>query len=143
MDVALQKAEAAAQLGEVPVACAIVQGDTLRALQHNLVETKNDPTAHAELLAIQEACAALGTTRLQGCTAFVTLEPCPMCAAALSAARISLLVYACADPKTGACRSLMAIPSDGRLPHTFPIVEGVLGHKSTALLQHFFKRLRG
>lgn len=140
---ALEEAAQAAELGEVPVGAVIARGEEILAAAHNERETTNDPTAHAELLALRRAAARTGRSwRLTGCTLYSTLEPCPMCAGALHAARISRLVYATSDPKAGAAGTLYDFPTDSRLNHTYPYTRGILQSEATALLQTFFKQLR-
>ncbi|HKH78259.1 MAG TPA: tRNA adenosine(34) deaminase TadA [Rubrobacteraceae bacterium] len=139
---ALEEAEEAARKGEVPVGAVVARGDEILATAHNERETAGDPTAHAELLALRRAAERLGGWRLSGCTLYATLEPCPMCAGALHAARIGRLVYAAPDPKTGAAGTLYDIPSDKRLNHTFLTQRGVLEAESAALLRAFFKERR-
>jgi len=109
---------------------------------HNQRESDADPTAHAEILAIRAAARALGSWRLEGCTLVVTLEPCPMCAGAVVAARIGRVVYGAADPKAGAAGSLWDIPRDRRLNHRAQVIGGVLAEESAALLREFFARRR-
>ena len=140
---ALEEAAQAAELGEVPVGAVIARGEEILATAHNERETTNDPTAHAELLALRRAAARTGRSwRLTGCTLYSTLEPCPMCAGALHAARISRLVYATSDPKAGAAGTLYDFPTDSRLNHTYPYTRGILQSEAAALLQIFFKQLR-
>lgn len=142
MDLALAQARIASEAGEVPVGAVIVFDDRVVASAHNLRETIQDPTAHAELIALREAAKALGTWRLSGATCFVTLEPCPMCAGALVNARIPRVVYGCDDPKAGAVRSLYAIGSDPRLNHRFALTSGVLATEAADALRQFFAALR-
>jgi tRNA(adenine34) deaminase len=139
---ALAEARAAEARGEVPVGCVIVVGDRIVGRGHNLRETSQDPTAHAELIALREAAAALGSWRLEDATLYVTLEPCPMCAGALVNARIARVVYGADDPKAGATTTLYAIGSDPRLNHRFALVPGVLAAECGALLSDFFARIR-
>jgi len=139
---ALEEAARAAELGEVPVGAVVARGEEILAFAHNERETTKDPTAHAELLALRRAARELGTWRLTGCTLYATLEPCPMCAGALHAARVSRLVYATPDPKAGAAGTLYDLPADARLNHTYPYTAGVLQPESAALLHAFFKRRR-
>ncbi len=139
---ALEEAARAAELGEVPVGAVVARGEETLAVAHNERETTKDPTAHAELLALRRAAYRLGTWRLTGCTLYATLEPCPMCAGALHAARVSRLVYAAPDPKAGAAGSLYDLPADPRLNHTYPYTPGVLRAESAALLRAFFKQRR-
>jgi tRNA(adenine34) deaminase len=112
------------------------------AVAHNERETGNDPTAHAEIVALRRAAAALGGWRLTGAELFVTMEPCPMCAGALVNARLRRLVYGCDDPKAGAARTLYKLLDDPRLNHRVEVVPGVLAPDSAALLRAFFSRLR-
>src|SRR5207248_10579758 len=140
---ALQEAEAAYAEEEVPIGAVIVsfeEGVIARA--HNQRERLHDPTAHAEMIAITQAAAALRTWRLEGCALYVTLEPCPMCAGAAVQARLPLVVYGCADLKAGACDSLYRIPSDPRLNHRAQVVAGVLGERCAAALSAFFQGKR-
>ena len=140
---ALEEAAQAAELGEVPVGAVIARGEEILATAHNEREATNDPTAHAELLAVRRAAArARRSWRLTGCTLYSTLEPSLMCAGALHAARISRLVYATSDPKAGAAGTLYDFPTDYRLNHTYPYTRGILQSEAAALLQIFFKQLR-
>jgi tRNA(adenine34) deaminase len=141
---ALAEADVAAALGEVPVGCVLVgpDGGSALARGHNLRETERDPTAHAELVAIRAAAKTLGTWRLDQCTLYVTLEPCPMCAGALVNARLGRLVWGCDDPKAGACASLFTIGQDTRLNHRFPMTRGVLDIECADRLKRFFAALR-
>jgi tRNA(adenine34) deaminase len=140
---ALEEAEAALQVGDVPVGAVVVDaaGATI-ARGRNRRELDQDPTAHAEIDALRRAAAALGHWRLEGATVFVTLEPCPMCAGALVNARVARVVYGCADPKAGAVDTLFTIGSDPRLNHRFAVTSGVLGEECAAKLKGFFARLR-
>ncbi|MBL0920749.1 MAG: nucleoside deaminase [Phycisphaerales bacterium] len=142
---ALRLARAAAAAGEAPVGAVIYETSTGRALgaAHNLREADADPCAHAELLAIRAAAAALGDWRLNACTLVVTLEPCAMCAGAIVNARVGRLVYGASDPKAGAVESLFRICSDARLNHRPEIVAGVMAEPSAALLRSFFRARRG
>src|SRR5919107_439855 len=139
---ALLAAGSAAERGEVPVGAVVARGEEVLAVATNEREAKNDPTAHAELLAIREAASALGIWRLTGCTLYSTLEPCPMCAGAAHAAQISRLVYATPSPKSGYAGTLHDIPSDSRLNHTFPVTRGVLEAEAANLLREFFTEKR-
>ena len=114
---ALKEAALAAEMGEVPIGAVIVRGDEIIAAAHNLVETSNDPTAHAEMLAIRQAAARLGGWRLTGCHMYVTVEPCSMCAGAIVWARIEKLFIGTDDPKGGACGSIFNIPQEKKLNH--------------------------
>ena len=142
MRLALEEARRAAEKGEVPVGAVVARGIEVIASAHNERETKNDPTAHAELLALRRAAENLRGWRLTGCTLYATLEPCPMCAGALHAARISRLVYAAPDPKAGAAGTLYDLPSDARLNHVFPTERGLLEAEAASLLRAFFKERR-
>jgi tRNA(adenine34) deaminase len=143
MRVALGLADEAAALNEVPVGCVIVDpnGDELGRGQ-NARESLADPTAHAEILAVRAAARRAGGWRLGGATAYVTLEPCPMCAGALVLARVARVVFGCADPKAGALKTLFALGSDVRLNHRFEVVGGVLAEDCAGRLQQFFAALR-
>jgi len=138
MRLALEEAAAAADHEDVPIgAVALVDGEVV-ARRHNERELTGDPTAHAELLCLRDAAAARGGWRLDGLTLVVSLEPCPMCAGALWAARIDRLVYGAADLKAGATGSLYNLCADPRLNHEVDVTHGVLADESTALLQRFF-----
>jgi tRNA(adenine34) deaminase len=140
---ALAEARLAADKGEVPIGCVIVKDGEIVGRGHNLREASQDPTAHAEMIAIRDAASRLGAWRLTGCALYVTVEPCPMCAGAIVLARIDRLVYALPDEKAGAVRTLYGICSDPRLNHRVSdIVEGVLADEARALIQDFFRRLR-
>ena len=139
---ALEEAAQAAEEGEVPVGAVVARGEEVIAIAHNQREATGDPTAHAELLALRRAAEKLGHWRLTDCTLYATLEPCPMCAGALHAARISRLVYAAPDPKAGAAGTLYDLPADPRLNHTYPYTPGVLRDEAAALLRVFFKQRR-
>ena len=142
MGLALQEARRAAKIDEVPIGAVIVKDDEIIAKAHNLRETLQDATAHAELLAIRQACEVLGTWRLIGCTLYVTLEPCPMCAGAIILSRVDRLVFGAKDPKGGACGSLVNIPADERFNHRPEIVEGVLADECGDILRAFFQSKR-
>lgn len=142
MRLALEEARRAAEKGEVPVGAVVARGTEIVASARNERETRNDPTAHAELLALRRAAERLRSWRLTGCTLYATLEPCPMCAGALHAARISRLVYAAPDPKAGAAGTLYDLPADARLNHVFPTERGILEAEAASLLRAFFKERR-
>jgi len=142
MKAALEEARAATEHGDVPAGCVIVREGRIVARAHNRREADRDPTAHAELLALRAAAAALGAWRLTGCTVYATLEPCPMCAGALVLARVDRLVYGCADPKGGACGSLYDLPRDGRLNHRVAVTSGILENDCGTLLRTFFQARR-
>ena len=139
---ALLAAKAAAERGEVPVGAVVARGEEVLAVAANERETAADPTAHAELLALKRAAAILGGWRLTGCTLYATLEPCPMCAGAAHAARISRLVYAAPDPKAGYAGTLHNVPADARLNHTIHVDSGVLEPEAVELLREFFSARR-
>ena len=143
MRVALEEARAAEALGEVPVGAAIVRGGELVATGHNLTHTLQDPSAHAEMVAIRRAAQATGHWRLLECTLYVTLEPCTQCAGAIVLARVPRLVYAAPDPKAGMSGSLGNLVQDPRLNHRREVVGGFEAERSRELLQRFFQRLRG
>ena len=138
MELALDEARAAAAEGEVPVGAVCVVDGRVVAQRHNERERTGDPTAHAELLALRDAAAALGRWRLGDATIVVTLEPCPMCAGAMVAARLGRLVYGAADPKAGACGTLYNLCADPRLNHEVPVTGGVRAAECGALLTSFF-----
>jgi tRNA(adenine34) deaminase len=140
---ALALAREAGGRGEVPVGAIAVLGDRIVGRGVNCRESANDPTGHAELLAIQEAARTLGRWRLTGVTVIATLEPCAMCAGAMVLARIDRLVYAASDPKAGAVGSLMDLSQDPRLNHRFPVERGVLAEEAGELLKSFFRARRG
>lgn len=143
MERALSEADRALQHGDVPIGCVIVsRNGALLAADHNRREELGDPTAHAEVLALREASRKLGHWRLEGATVYATLEPCPMCAGALVAARIRRLVYAARDAKAGAVDSLFSIGKDARLNHRFQVDAGVMATESAARLGAFFANLR-
>ncbi len=143
MRVALDEADAAAAEGEVPVGCVIVDvhGREL-ARGRNARERLADPTAHAEIIAIREAAARSLSWRLEGATAYVTLEPCPMCAGALVHARVRRVVYGCSDPKAGAIATMFGIGVDARLNHRFEVAGDVLAAECSGKLRQFFEGLR-
>lgn len=135
---ALALARQAAEMDEVPVGAVIYRGDQVLAEAHNLRESQNDPTAHAEIVALRQAALAQGHWRLEGCSIAVTLEPCPMCAGALVNARIARLVYGPDDPKMGCVRTLHRLCDDARFNHRLTIVSGVLADEAAAMLKAFF-----
>jgi len=143
MGEALALAEEAGAAGEVPVGAVALFEGRIVGRGRNAREAANDPTAHAELLAIQEAARTLGRWRLTGVTVYVTLEPCAMCAGAMVLARIDRLVYGASDPKAGAVGSLQDLSADPRLNHRYPVTRGVLGEEGSALLRAFFRARRG
>lgn len=142
MRMALDEAARAPALGEVPIAALIVHGNQVLAQAHNYRELWQDPTAHAEVIAIRAAAAALGTWRLIDTTLYVTVEPCSMCIGASILARVSRVVFGARDPKAGACGSLFDLPSEPQLNHRVAVTGGVLEQECQALIQKFFKDLR-
>jgi tRNA(adenine34) deaminase len=142
MQRALELAYAAVSVGEIPVGAVVVRDGRLVAEAHNLTRTTDDPTAHAELIAIRSAARRLGTSRLLDTTLYVTLEPCAMCAGALVLARIRRLVFGAPDPKTGMCGSLACIVQDPRLNHRVEITSGVLAESAGTVLRDFFRARR-
>ena len=142
MQMALDQARLAPALGEVPIAAVIVMDGQLLSQVHNFREVWQDPTAHAEVIAIREAATRLKTWRLTGTTMYVTIEPCSMCAGAIIQARVSRLVFGARDPKAGACGSVFNLPGERRLNHRVEVCGGVLELESQELMQTFFRRLR-
>ncbi|MBX9584888.1 MAG: tRNA adenosine(34) deaminase TadA [Gemmataceae bacterium] len=143
MELALDEAAAAAAEDEVPVGAVVVHPEKgVIGTAHNQREQLHDPTAHAEMIALTQAAAALRSWRLDRCTLYVTLEPCPMCAGAVVNARLPLVVYGCPDPKAGACHTLYQIASDPRLNHRARVIGGVLADRCAAALTDFFARKR-
>ena len=139
---ALRQAQEALEKEEVPVGCVIVHEGTTLGRAHNMRETLADPTAHAEMIAITQAAAALGTWRLDGCTLYCTLEPCCMCAGAMVNARITRLVYGLADPKSGACGSVLNLLDMPQLNHRVEVTGGVLADEALEIMQRFFEPRR-
>ena len=139
---ALCQAQAAARKGEVPVGAVVVREGSIVARAHNLRETRRDPAAHAELIALQRAAKTLGGWRLMDCTVYVTLEPCPMCAGAMINARVARVVFGAFDPKAGCCGTLYQLIQDGRFNHTCPVTGGVLEAECAGILKEFFARKR-
>jgi tRNA(adenine34) deaminase len=142
MDLAIAEARHAGEAGEIPVGAVVVAGNRVVGTAANERETAGDPTAHAEILALRRAAAALGSWRLSGATVYVTLEPCPMCAGALVAARVGRLVFGAADPKAGSCGSLYNLCADPRLNHELVVVPGVRESECAALLREWFTERR-
>jgi tRNA(adenine34) deaminase len=143
MDQALAEARAAAERGEVPVGAVIVRGDEVLVRAGNRMRELSDPTAHAELLAIRAAAAALGSERLTGCDLYVTLEPCPACAGAISAARLSRLYYGAADPKSGGVAQGPRVFEHPQAHHVPEIYGGIGEDAAEALMRDFFRSRRG
>jgi len=142
MRLAIETARCAPTLGEVPIAAVLVLGDDILAQAHNYREVWQDPTAHAEIVAIRQAASRLGAWRLTGTTLYVTVEPCAMCAGAIIQSRISRLVFGARDPKAGACGSVFNLPEERRLNHRVTVVGGLMEEESQALMQSFFRCLR-
>ena len=142
MQEALAEAHLALARGEVPIGAVVVLGGKIIGRGHNLRETRNDPTAHAEILAIQEAAQHSKRWRLTNATLYVTLEPCPMCAGAIINARLQRLVFGAYDPKAGAVTSLMNLVQDKRLNHFVEVYDGICQRECAELLRRFFQELR-
>lgn len=139
---ALALADRAAEMGEVPVGAVVVYEDEVIAVGHNLRERDQDPSAHAEFLALRRAAEVLGSWRLEGCTVYVTLEPCAMCAGLMVNARVGGCVYGCTDPKGGFLGTLADLSHFPGLNHRFDVVPGVLAEESSERLRSFFRNLR-
>ncbi len=144
MDIALEEARAAAARGEVPVGAVVVsaEGDVLARAGNRVVED-HDPSAHAEILAIRQACKTLGSERLTGCSLYVTLEPCAMCASAIAQARIARLYYGAADPKSGGVAQGARVFSRAQTHHRPEVYDGISEEEAAALLRGFFEARRG
>lgn len=142
MQLALRQAQAALDEGEVPVGCVIVHDGEVIGRAHNQRETLQDPTAHAEILAITQAAAHLGSWRLEDTRMYVTLEPCPMCAGAIILARIPQVYYGATDPKAGCCGTLMNLLDDPRFNHRVQLYPGLLAEDCGAVLTAFFRNIR-
>lgn len=138
MQSAIAEARAALDHGDVPIGAIVVHAGRIIGRGHNQREQLQDPTAHAEMIALTAAAGYLESWRLDGCTMYVTLEPCTMCAGAIVLARLDRLVFGATDPKAGACGSVYSIPADARLNHTVECTAGVLAEECGALLQEFF-----
>lgn len=142
MRTALEEAREAERIGEVPVGAVVVREGAVVARGHNLTHTANDPSAHAEMLAIRRAAEATGHWRLLGCTLYVTLEPCTMCSGVIVLSRIPRVVFGAPDPKTGMCGSLGNLVQDPRLNHRVELLGGVLEEECGDLLRSFFRSRR-
>jgi tRNA(adenine34) deaminase len=142
MEIALTEASRAAEAGEVPIGAVMVHNGRIIARGQNSVVRDNDPTAHAEIITLRNSGVALGNYRLNGCTLYVTLEPCAMCAGAMIHARIDRLVYAAADPKAGACGSVLTVLNHPQLNHQMKVEQGILAAESSELLRSFFRERR-
>lgn len=142
METALAEARKAAEAGEVPIGAVMIHANEIIARGQNRVLRDNDPTAHAEVVALRAAARVLGNYRLNGCTLYVTLEPCAMCAGAMIHARIDRLVYATPDPKAGAAGSVLSVINHPQLNHQMVVEQGILGEESAELLRSFFRERR-
>jgi tRNA(adenine34) deaminase len=142
MQEALAEARAAAEAGEVPIGAIVVNDGQIVARAQNRVLRDNDPTAHAEIVAIREAARILGNYRLNGCTLYVTLEPCAMCAGAMIHTRLDGVVFAAADPKAGACGSVLNVLNHPQLNHKMIVEQGILADEASELLRSFFRERR-
>ena len=142
LSLALEEAEKAREKGEVPVGAVIVKDGEIIARAHNLKETLKDPTAHAEIIAIREACNKLNNWRLHGCEMYVTLEPCPMCSGAMMLARVEEVYFGAYDPKGGAAGSLLNLLEDERFNHWSYVEGGILEEACGQVLKDFFRALR-
>lgn len=139
---AIAEARKAEQIGEVPIGAVIVKNNEIIGRGYNLRETRLDPTAHAEMVAIRDACDRIGAWRLLECTLYVTLEPCPMCAGAIVQSRIKRVVYGTSDPKAGCAGTLMNLLQEPRFNHETELTSGILRPECALLLTQFFRRLR-
>jgi tRNA(adenine34) deaminase len=142
MELALEQAALAGQAGEVPVGALVIKDGEIIGRGHNRNLLDNDPTAHAEIVALREAAARLGNHRLSGCLMITTIEPCSMCAGALIHARIARLVYGAADIKAGAVGSVLEVLNHPRLNHRMEVTRGILGDRCSEIIQDFFRRKR-
>ena len=142
MHAALAEARAAADAGEVPIGAVVVRAGAMIARGQNRVLRNVDPTAHAEIVAMRIAAAALGNYRLNGCTLYVTLEPCAMCAGAMIHARLDRLVFAAADPKAGACGSVLEVLNHSQLNHQMQVEQGIAAEEAAEILRGFFRERR-
>lgn len=142
MRVALAEARKSAEAGEVPVGAVVIHNGEIISHGQNLVIRTSDSTAHAEIVALRHAAGVLGNYRLNGCTLYVTLEPCAMCAGAMIHARIDRLVYAAPDPKAGACGSVLSVLNHPQLNHQMLVKQGVMGEECAELLRGFFRERR-
>lgn len=143
MEAALAEARKAAEAGEVPIGAVVIHEGAILGRGQNRVLRDNDPTAHAEIVAMREAAATLGNYRLNGCTLYVTLEPCAMCAGAMIHARLDRMVYAAEDPKAGAAGSVLGVLNHPKLNHQMQVEQGILAEESSELLRGFFRERRG
>ncbi|MFD0957803.1 tRNA adenosine(34) deaminase TadA [Paenibacillus chungangensis] len=139
---AIAEAEKAEKIGEVPIGAVIIRNHEIIGRGYNVRESKQDPTGHAELVAIRNACETIGAWRLSDCTLYVTLEPCPMCAGAIVQARVKRVVYGTTDPKAGCAGTLMNLLQEPRFNHETELTSGILQPECAMLLTRFFRRLR-
>ena len=142
MEAAIVEARGAAESGEVPIGAVVVHGGEIIAHGQNSVIRTSDPTAHAEIVALRQAAQTLGNYRLNGCTLYVTLEPCAMCAGAMIHARLDRLVFATPDPKAGACGSVLSVINHPQLNHQMQVEQGILADEAAELLRGFFRDRR-
>jgi tRNA(adenine34) deaminase len=142
MGAALAEAKKAAECGEVPIGAVVVHEGEIISKGQNRVIRDNDPTAHAEIVALREAAACLGNYRLNGCTLYVTLEPCAMCAGAMIHARLDRVVFAASDPKAGACGSVLDVLNHPQLNHQMEVEQGIMAEEAGELLRSFFRERR-
>lgn len=142
MEAALAEAANAGRAGEVPIGAVVVHEGEIIARGQNRVIRDYDPTSHAEIVALRAAAAALGNYRLNGCTLYVTLEPCAMCAGAMIHARLDRIVFAASDPKAGACGSVLEVLNHPRLNHQMQVEQGIMGEQAGELLRSFFRERR-
>ena len=142
MDRALRQAQFAFDVDEVPVGAVVMRGERILGVGHNHIVTGCDPTAHAEMIVIREACQKLGRWRLTGATLYVTIEPCPMCAGALVMSRIDRLVYGSADYKAGAVESLFNVTQNSALNHSMMVTSGVKTDECSGIMKEFFRERR-
>lgn len=142
MQLALAEARRAAALGEIPIGAVLVCGGEVIARAHNMRETWQDATAHAEIIVIKEACAKLGRWRLSGCTLYVTVEPCPMCSGAIVNSRVDKVVYGCPDAKAGGAESIFNIITNPNLNHCAEVISGVCEQECAQVMKDFFRRRR-
>lgn len=142
MRLALEEARKAAAIGEIPIGAVLVCGGEVIAAAHNMRESWQDSTAHAEIIVIQEACKKLGRWRLSGCTLYVTVEPCPMCSGAIVNSRIDTVVYGCPDVKAGGAESIFNIITNPNLNHCAEVISGVCEEECAQVMKNFFQRRR-
>ena len=142
MELALEQARLAAAAGEVPVGALVIKDGEILGRGHNHNLRQNDPTAHAEIIALRQAATRMGNHRLAGCVMFATIEPCSMCAGAMVHARVARLVYGASDPKAGAAGSVLQVLNHPSLNHKMEVTAGVLAGKCSEILQEFFRRRR-